>query len=86
MSYGNKLKNQLEQVLMMKSGEFSAHGGRQSDHPQYYLGQTDHEMDAHNSSGIHGMPRGQSAYVPNYGAGGNYPGSYNGAGHHNGGG
>ena len=37
---GHKLQNQLEQVLMMKSGEFSAGGpmeGRQFDHPDRIL-------------------------------------------------
>jgi|TARA_B110000285_G_C15085610_1_gene596058 hypothetical protein len=37
---GHKLQNQLEQVLMMKSGEFSAGGpmaGRDFDHPDRIL-------------------------------------------------
>lgn len=82
MSYGgaagNKLQNQLEQVLMMKSGEFSAHGGR-LDQNQYLqnsnemiLGTLDHQ---NNSSGIQAMPNGQSnmVYGSNYGNPNFYP-------------
>jgi hypothetical protein len=56
LSYGgNKLQNQLEQVLMMKSGEFSAHGGRPIDH--HYLQNSNGSLgntDGQNSSGIMG--------------------------------
>lgn len=78
VSYGGKkLQNQLEQVLMMKSGEFSA-GGRGGGHDGYLQNSTSSigNIEGQNSSGgmMIGHPGGSSMknsppdhYPHNYG-------------------
>jgi len=61
LSYGgNKLQNQLEQVLMMKSGEFSADGGTAHRQDAFLQNSTGSMIDGQNSSGILVVPNGRS--------------------------